>query len=446
MGRKKMRRDLLAAVFLSVFGLVQGAFGQELGAIRIPRDAELAPFGLTRAWWAQATLDFGRDSLQFFTSDEQETFAQAATGMVTAIDNPTGRRLWSVQVGAHTDTRFQLVTNEREALIVSGDKCYALDKKTGNVRWELPTPSAPSTGPSMDAMQVYLGGSKGYVNAYSAKLLDEYSENSQMAEFGHRVHRWDFRAGGRILYPAVTTGSIVYVVSSDRYLYGLNAADRKVLFIFETDGRATAPMTYTGNHIFAVSDDLKLYCLDANKGALQWEKVIGHYMFKPPIGIGEHVFVCPERDGMHCFEVANGREVWMNRGATAFLAATPTVVYASDYVGDVLVLNRADGRTIGSLSVQGFPIRIANDRTDRLYFASPGGLMLCIREREREFPLFHRVPEQQPVVPGIAPDQPAEKTGAAAKPKAEKKKEADESSDDKSDDKDKDKGADDKDK
>ncbi len=69
-----------------------------------------------------------------------------------------------------------------------------------------------------------------------------------------------------------------------------------------------------------------------------------------------------------------------------------------------------------------FPIRVANDRTDRMYFASNRGLVVCVREREREFPLFHKSPEKASVLPDVAPDEQGGKSAPAAK--APKKKPA----------------------
>lgn len=427
-----MQGNVLAAVFLSVFGLASSVFGQQFGRTQVPTDLVLAPLGLKRAWWSQATIDYGREQLEFLTSDEQATFAQTDTGMVTAVDNATGRRCWSVQIGARSDTRFPLVTNDQEVLIVSAGTCYALNKRTGDVRWQLPTPSASSTGPAMDDTQVYLGGSKGSVHALSATLLDEYTKKNEMPTYGYRVHQWDFRTGGRVLFPVVSTGAVVYVAGSDRSLYGLAAKDRKLRFIFETDQRISAPMTYSGNQLYAAGEDTKLYCLDAAGGALKWELLIGHHMIRPPVAITEHVFVCPEQDGLHCVAAASGRELWFNRQASGFLAATPATVYASAPSGDVLVLNRADGRKLGSFPLEGFPIRIANDRTDRLYFAAPSGLMLCIRERDLEFPLYYKVPETRPVLPEVAPEQYEKKARAKTKPAGEtKKKEVDDSGEEK---------------
>jgi hypothetical protein len=103
------------------------------------------------------------------------------------------------------------------------------------------------------------------------------------------------------------------------------------------------------------------------------------------------------------------------------------LVYASSYVDDVLILNRATGKQVGAFALRGYPVRIANDRTDRLYFATDKGLVLCLRERERDYPLFHKQPEKRPVEPEIAPEEGAKTP--AKKPAAKKAEETEESPD-----------------
>ncbi len=94
-------------------------------------------------------------------------------------------------------------------------------------------------------------------------------------------------------------------------------------------------------------------------------------------------------------------------------------MYASDVLGNVLLLNPKDGRQIGAFSMRQFPIRVANERTDRLYMASGHGLIVCIRESERDLPLFHKNPEKGPILPEVAPDQPGDKKPSAGKKKTE---------------------------
>jgi outer membrane protein assembly factor BamB len=415
-----------ASIFLVVFAA--SAFGQSTRS-ELPYDATLGRLGLQKAWWGFATIDSITDRVKFFISDEQITVVESATGMVTAFDNATGRRRWAVQVGALTDTRYAPSTTDQAVLVVSGRKLFALDKQTGDAAWETDIPNAPSTGPATDDLHAFVGSIDGSVFAFDLKFLSTLTKDVTQRRYMFRALAWTYRTGGRVPYTPVSTGTIVCVPSEDGSLYGLDTKEHKPRFQFETDQPLGAPIGQRGNQIVVATKDLKAYSLNADTGALKWELLTGLHVAQTPRIIDEHVFLCTDGGGMRCLASEDGHEVWTNRQAVRFLAATPNLVYASSYVDDVLILNRATGKQVGAFALRGYPVRIANDRTDRLYFASEKGLVLCLREREREYPLFHKQPEKRPVEPEIAPEDGTKSKTPAKKAAAKKGEEAEETPD-----------------
>jgi outer membrane protein assembly factor BamB len=411
-----LQRRVLASAVL-VLGFAGSALGQAVRS-ELPTDAMLGRLGLQRAWWGFATIDSIRDRVKFFIADEQVTVVESATGMVTTFDNATGRRRWAVQVGAMTDTRYAPSTTEQAVLVVSGRKLFALDKQTGDAVWEVDVLNPPSTSPATDDLHAYVGSIDGSVFAFNLKFLSTLAKDVNQRKYMYRALSWTYRTGGRVPYAPVSTGTIVCVPSEDGSLYGLDTKEHKPKFQFETDQPLGAPIGQLGNQIVVATKDLKVYSLNAESGALKWEVLMGLNVRQQPRIIDEHVFVCAEGAGMRCLSSQDGHEVWSNRQAVRFLAATPAVVYASGYVDEVLLLNRSNGKQVGSIPLRGYPIRIANDRTDRILLASERGLVLCLRERERDYPLFHKQPEKRPVEPEIAPDDAAKaKPPAKAAPK-----------------------------
>jgi outer membrane protein assembly factor BamB len=402
--------------------LANNLFAQ--GALRaeLPNDVVLSRLGLQRAWWAQAAIDPLQDRVKHLMADEQVTVIQSITGLVTVVDNANGRRLWSVQVGDPHELRFAAVTNERLVLIISGTQLYGLDKRTGNVAWQVDVPTAASAPPGMDDERAYVGSVNGTVYAYDLKFLDGITKNPRLAKDAFKSLKWQYKTGARIIYPPISTGTVVVVASTDASLYGFAAKQRKLLFQFETNEPLSAPMTQFGRLMFVATSDRKAYCIDVETGQIKWELLSGLNLRQPVRVIGDHVFVRPEGYGLRCLSLSKASPLWTNRQAVSFLAATPAVVYASDALGNVLLLDQKDGHQLGAFSMRLFPIRVANDRTDRMYFASNRGLVVCVREREREFPLFHKSPEKASVLPDVAPDEQGGKSAPAAK--APKKKPA----------------------
>ena len=84
-----------SALFLTASDAVQA---QRTGFTpKIPTQRFLGRYGLERAWWGQATLNPTRDTVRHLTVDEENVYVQATSGVVTAFDNETGKRLWAVQ-------------------------------------------------------------------------------------------------------------------------------------------------------------------------------------------------------------------------------------------------------------------------------------------------------------------------------------------------------------
>jgi outer membrane protein assembly factor BamB len=420
------RRVTLGALIL-VAGLGGDLFAQVAARTELPSDVMLGRLGLQRAWWAHATIDSTRDRLKYFISDERISVAQSETGMVSAFDNANGHRLWTVQIGDPHEVRFRAVTNDHLVLIISGADMYALNKFTGDVAWTVKVPTAVSTPPGLDETRAYVGSVTGAIYAYDLVFLEKLSKDPRLAADMYHALKWQYKTGARIMYQPISTGKVVIVASADASLYGLDAANRRLHFQFETDQPLSAPITQIGKLIFVATDDRKAYCLDAESGALKWELLSGLRIRQTPRVVEDFVYLRPDGYGLRCLSVKTGVLLWSNRQALNFLAATPAVVYATDALGNVLLLNPKDGRQIGAFSMRQFPLRVANERTDRLYMASDHGLIVCIRERDRDLPLFHKSPEKGPILPEVAPDQPDVKPAAGAKkPSAGKKKTEDE--------------------
>ncbi len=135
---------------------------------------------------------------------------------------------------------------------------------------------------------------------------------------------------------------------------------------------------------------------------------------KPHV-IGNSVYLVPLDSGVYDLDINTGRQRWWAPSVTAFVAATPTRVFGTDKSGDLAVIDRGDGALLGTLPMLGFPIRVANERTDRMYLCSTSGLVTCLREEGAELPIYHRFPERRPILP-LFGDQPmteaADESGA----------------------------------
>jgi outer membrane protein assembly factor BamB len=380
----------------------------------LPHERDLAPYGLTRAWWGQAVLDPSFDEVLYFTADEDNVYVQSRAGIMTAFQAETGKRLWSVLVGATNRISLPVSTNETEALVTIGLDLYAIDKFTGEVKWELQLPHHPSTSPEVDPRVVYLGMVDGSVYAYDLQMIQQLHEENRLPRWSNYAFLWRYKAPLQISSPPISNGRTVTFASQSGSVYAVGGQEHELLFQFETDAEIRAPIGIGGDSLFVVSEDARLYCLNADNGQRRWAFTAGVPIRIQPRIIGGNVYVAPQNNGLHCLNAVSGIIKWRQPRGTEFLASTDRLVFASDALGGILLLAHEDGAVVGTLGQRDLSVRMANDRTDRLYLASPDGLVVCIREEGRDFPLYHKYPDRRPILPELAPDEPAEEAPPAA--------------------------------
>ena len=81
---------------------------------------------------------------------------------------------------------------------------------------------------------------------------------------------WRFRTGARVLSSPAIADGVLYIGSSDRYLYALNAADGALKWKFATRGAIASSPAVDGGAVYFTSADGSLYAVDAAGGKLRW--------------------------------------------------------------------------------------------------------------------------------------------------------------------------------
>lgn len=376
----------------------------------------LSRFGLERAWWNQATLQVGRDTIAHMTLDEENLYIQATSGLITAFDSENGKRRWAVQLGPRDAPSYPAVSNEEVILVAAGMKLYCLDKFQGNLLWEIKLPHQPSTSPAADADRVYIGTLDGSVYAFDLRKVHELYDERLLPQWSAEALAWRYQSGRQINSPPISTGRVVNFASMDGSLYTVGAEERNLLWQFETDAPVSAPLARSDGVLFVASEDFSVYAIKAENGQITWQFVSGYPVRKAPRVVGPDLFLTPDRGGMFRLDKNTGDQKWWRPRLTDFLTATDNLVFASDRIGNVVVLAREDGAVLGALPLRNFSQRLSNDRTDRLYLATQNGLVVCLRQRGAEFPTYHMYPERRPILPDFAPEgeAPAEPAADAA--------------------------------
>lgn len=383
------------------------AFGQGFAAP--PTARMLAPLGLERMWWAQATIDSTRDKVQHIVADEEIVVVQGTGGITTCFDAETGKKLWDTYLGRQDDPSFPAITNDDYVLCVVGMTLYGVNKRNGDIVWQVNLPTHPSTSPSADQERVYIGALDGSLYAFDLRKIKQLYNENLLPQWSHETQAWRYKTAKEVTAPAVSDGVRVTFASMDRSLYTVTANRRKLVFQFETDAPIATALTSMDNWVYLASQDQNFYCINSLNGQIRWHFISGSPIRTNPMLVNRRIYLMPERGGMFCINADNGREIWKRPKLTDFMATSKSFVFATDDAENLAVLDLATGIPRGYLSMRAFPRRIHNTRSDRVFMSTNSGLVIALRERGREFPDYFQFPEKRPIVPLVAPEEPVAK-------------------------------------
>jgi outer membrane protein assembly factor BamB len=397
-------RILPALLILCCFA--ERARAQSAGML--PAESMLGANGLMLDWWAQAAVNSSRDSIRFFSADEQNVYVQSTSGITTAFQGETGERLWSQLLGSPEQQGFRAVTNDDQVVVAIGMKLYSLDKRTGKPRWELELAGPPSAPPEIDDSHIFVGTMSGAIYAYDLIKIENLYARGMLPKWTVRARLWNFQVPLPIVSQPYSNGQQVMFGSERGVVYALLADSKQLRFQLETSGRIHAPLAFSKDFCLVADSDSRMLCIRQIDGQVVWIFASGAPIRQQPRIIGQQVFVVPHREGLTAISTTSGVVQWRQIAATELIAVSENHVYASDLNNNVLILDRTQGEVLGVMEFRRFPVRISNDRTDRILMANPGGTVISIREVGSDYPIYHLNPERRPILPELAADEAAE--------------------------------------
>lgn len=409
----------LAVVLVTLLVSSKAALAQSNPTERqLPTQQQLNRFGLELAWWGQSTMNPARDKVRHVSIDEDMVFSISTSGIVTAFDSETGKKRWALLLGKFDQPSYPVVSNERLAMVVVGTTLYAVDKKTGNLNWTLVLPGQPSTAPGVDEDQVYVGNLDGSVYAFSLRKIRQLYQEQRLPQWSAEAIVWRASASKEITSPPVPNGRTVTFCSRDGSLYSVAASDKRLIFQLETNGAIVAPLATSGKLQFLASEDNTFFAVNAQNGTIVWDYTAGLPIRRAPYVVGNDLYLTPDRGGMYCLNAAQGSQRWWQPNAYSYVAVVGDAVFASDVDGNLIRITRDLGATTATLPLRSYQVRVANDRTDRIFMSTQSGLVLALRKRGETIPVYHKFPDRLPILPEVTPEEPTP-PAAEAVPEAE---------------------------
>jgi outer membrane protein assembly factor BamB len=274
------------------------------------------------------------------------------SGVMFAVNAKTGKRAWKKPIGrcvasapaVANHTVYQAFMNRppcnstRSPARLEGE-VIAFASGFGKIRWRTklgPTESSPLVADG----RVYVGDWRGRVYA-----LDERTG---------RV-RWTFQGRGRVKGGIAKSGNRLFFGTYDGYLYAVRATTGKLIWRTRSQDRlggrgdfySTPAVAY--GRVYIGSTDGKVYSYGAASGKLRWSQGLGGYVYGSPAVWRKTVYVGSYGNRFTALDAATGDVKWRFRVETDISGSATVlngVVYFSTFGEITYALDARTGREL----------------------------------------------------------------------------------------------------
>ena len=372
--------------------------------------------GLHRRWAAQVHMDAAHDRLIHVTLDRNVLCVQTRNSMAQVVEAETGGTRWMAQIGTRGAPCSELAANEKYVAGTNGTKLYVLDLATGKPMFEKQLDGVPFAAPAINDTRVFVPMFNGMLISY---ILDK-----------PKAEPWVYRASGHIIAKPLVTSKTVVWGTAKGHAY-LNELDKvKMRFQLQTNGEIVSPMAERAGVIYVASRDGYAYAMSETTGQMLWRFSCGSPLDHEPVVVEDMLFLFPAEGSMFAVSADRGTERWRRSDVKQFLAfrrtdpkypGLPGCLYVANKAGDTLLLDPETGGLIDKLPTSRLPLKMTNTLNDRLYMATPTGMIQCLHHPALDEPLWHlpvaAAEETKPKVPAApAAGEPADAPAEGAEP------------------------------
>jgi outer membrane protein assembly factor BamB len=244
---------------------------------------------------------------------------------------------------------------------------FAINAKSGRVRWRKKTRRCSASSPTIRDHVVYQAwmdfvncpqsrpGATGFVIAWNAdtgrriwKRSGAPIESSPLlvkntlyyGAWDHRVHavnakngrqRWSFKGDDEINTSAAYWKGTIYIASDGGTLYALNARTGKLRWSATSNSKfgsreffyASPAVAY--GRVYIGNTDGTMYVYGAKTGKLRWARPLGSYIYSGAALWKRRVFVGTYDGSFYALDAATGDVIW-KKSAPSAVHAPPTVM------------------------------------------------------------------------------------------------------------------------
>jgi outer membrane protein assembly factor BamB len=393
----------------------------------LPTRTALARLGLEQQWMGYVGL-IGAERLLSISVAGNLFFAQTNRANLHVYDAETGRELWMVNMGRRSATAQAASANSRLVFVTNATQLYAIDKQTGRFVWSADLHFLPTSATICDEQQVMVGLSNGKLASY---VLYDPNDRRKVL-YGEPREWWNWQTGrGALTSRPLPAQQFVAFAGQDGKLYvALSALPTDMipvmLYRIATGGEIAAPLgAYGTRTILVPSGDNNVYAVDLFEASVKWIYPSGAPVMQEPLVAGDDVYVVNTAGLFTSLDARNGTQHWTtSTHGGRLMSVSPKRVYLESYDDDLFIVDRATGQMLADprataqragLNLREYTVGLTNNLNDRLYMATPSGLIICLREMGQTQPRLLRDPKAPPFG-YIPPEGALPRTGGAAPP------------------------------
>ncbi len=447
--------------------------GEICGTLADELTAERA--GLELEWMVSLPIDHTQGGIEHVVIDDDLIIVQAGDGGVHAIHTgpvtPDGRCnpqvIWSTHLGSPGQPIVTASVGPELVMVPRGNELYALERTTGQIRWQqhleqspiaagaavgewvyqpqgsatvLRVPANPwrDTGIGPTSVAARTGGrTTGRSNATSAaesaaktgkgkpvSTLTSAEKRARM-DATEDLKPLAFNGGGIIERAMIPFGTGVLWTARDGTIISMQQGDRDwQREEFYLDSPQAGPIATRGTSIFATTVNRDLARIDSlNAGSelrLAWRVLLdGQPEEDGPFVVGDRIIVSLGEKGLRCYSTETGDLLWANCCPGEILAVMGDRIWIRDRTSHLSSIDLASGEPLKAYCFGPFGRLVVNRQTDRLILATDSGTLVALKARGAGAPKAWSdlqplpEPEAAPARPAPRPNPPEHLRGNA---------------------------------
>jgi outer membrane protein assembly factor BamB len=327
--------------------------------------------------------------------------ATSERGLIQCLNGETGRTLWTNKVGSVRHPTTLAAINEKFVAVINGSTLYLMDRADGHIIWERPTTHPAGNGPAMSDDLIFVPIIDGHVEIFH---IDE----------PRRPAAFYYAAGRCVIQPVVFRDAVAWPTDRANLYVGNSEVPGVRFRITAKDSTKTsAPTsirsapTFRGGLagspplVFFASADGYVYSADTVKGAIVNRFSAGEPISQTPVAVQDQVYVVTDLGTLFCAGADDAQERWFVPGVKSFLAANFERVYGLDTQNRVMSIEAATGAVLGVADVGRVDYSFVNTQTDRIIVGTETGVLQCLHELRRPYPLVHGGMEPKKKLPQV---------------------------------------------